>query len=164
MFSIGDTVCYPMNGVCKIEAIETLSVQGESAEYYVLYLNNDRTKAMVPVDRAASIGLRKIIDADECNKIIEYYSTAVPDLGSSNWNQRFRDNSAKLHSGNLRQIVDVILSLTARNTSRSLSSSENRMFNSAWTMLVCELSVVMERSEEEITAMLEPRLNEIKGK
>ena len=155
MFSIGDTVCYPLHGVGTIEAIEERDVLGKITTYYVLRLINTRLTAMLPVDNAESVGLRRIITEQECEELFEYYRTAQPCLGSANWNQRYRDNMDKLRTGDPKTVVDVMLCLGKRNSIRTLSSGERKMLSNAKNILCTEISVVLEKPVEEIEAMFD---------
>ena len=144
MFSIGDTVCYPLHGVGTIEAIEERDVLGKITTYYVLRLINTRLTAMLPVDNAESVGLRRIITKQECEELFEYYRTAQPSLGSANWTPRYRDNMDKLRTGDPKTVVDVMLCLGKRNSIRTLSSGERKMLSNAKNILCTEISVVLE--------------------
>jgi CarD family transcriptional regulator len=155
MFSIGDTVCYPLHGVGTIEAIEERDVLGKITTYYVLRLINTRLTAMLPVDNAESVGLRRIITKQECEELFEYYRTAQPCLGSANWNQRYRDNMDKLRTGDPKTVVDVMLCLGKRNSIRTLSSGERKMLSNAKSILCTEISVVLDKQIEEIEAMFD---------
>ena len=149
MFSIGDTVCYPLHGVGRIESIEDRQVLEKKATYYVIALNNTRMTAMLPVSTAAEVGLRHIISAAECDKVIDYLKTAEVGIGDSNWNQRYRDNMEKLRRGDPFNVIDVILCLTKRNRMRTLSSGERKMLSNAKSILVSEISAVSGKSIDE---------------
>lgn len=150
MFSIGDTVCYPLHGVGRIESIEERQVLDKTATYYVISLNDTRMTALLPVDSAESVGLRHIIDPSECADINKYFKTAEADIGDSNWNQRYRDNMEKLRKGDLRSVIDVILCLTKRNKMRTLSSGERKMLSNAKSILTAEISAVSGKSSDEV--------------
>lgn len=154
MFSIGDTVCYPLHGVGKIESIEDHDVLNKTTTYYVISLMNTRMTAMLPVDSAESVGLRPIIDPSLCEKAIAYFHSAKPNIGSSNWNQRYRDNMEKLRKGDPYNVIDVILCLGTRNKMRTLSSGERKMLSNAKSILSAEISAVSGRPIGEIESEL----------
>ena len=149
MFSIGDTVCYPLHGVGKIESIEDRQVLEKKATYYVIALNNTRMTAMLPVATAEEVGLRHIISPAECDKVIDYIKTANVGIGDPNWNQRYRDNMEKLRRGDPFSVIDVILCLTKRNRMRTLSSGERKMLSNAKSILVSEISAVTGKSVDD---------------
>ncbi|MBR0136562.1 MAG: CarD family transcriptional regulator [Clostridia bacterium] len=150
MFSIGDTVCYPLHGVGKIESIEEQRVLDRTAVYYVIRLANTRMTASIPVDNAEAVGLRNIISASECSELKTYYKTARPEIGDSNWNQRYRDNMEKLRKGDPHSVIDVILCLTKRNTMRTLSSGERKMLSNARSILASEIAAATGREQSEV--------------
>lgn len=155
MFSLGDTVCYPLHGIGTIESIEARDVLGKTTTYYVIRLINTKLTAMLPVDTAESVGLRRIVTPEECEALFEYYRTADPCLGNSNWNQRYRENMDKLRQGDPKSVIDVMLCLDKRNSIRTLSSGERKMLSNAKAILCTEISVVLNKPVEEIEVMFE---------
>ncbi len=154
MFSIGDTVCYPLHGVGKIESIEERDVLNKTATYYVISLMNTRMTAMLPVESAESVGLRPIVDPSLCDNIYAYFKTTDADIGSSNWNQRYRDNMEKLRKGDPFSVIDVILCLSKRGRMRNLSSGERKMLANAKAILAAEIAASSGRSIGEIESEL----------
>ena len=108
MFDVGDSVFYPMHGVGIVESVEEKDMLGERAKYYILRFITSKLTAMVPVASADSVGLRPVIDSSECEKIFEYLDAAAVCAESENWNQRYRDNLAKLKGGDIYDVADVI--------------------------------------------------------
>lgn len=150
MFSIGDTVCYPLHGVGKIESIEDRDVLEKTSTYYVISLMNTRMTALLPVESAESVGLRHIIDPSLCEELFDYIRTAKVDIGSSNWNQRYRDNMEKLRKGDPHSVIDVILCLSKRSRSKNLSSGERKMLSNAKAILSAEISAASGQSIDEL--------------
>ncbi len=150
MFSIGDTVCYPLHGVGTIEAIEERKVYDRTATYYVIRLTNTRMTALLPIETAESVGLRWVVSGEIYPDLVRYYKTTDADIGDSNWNQRYRDNMEKLRKGDPYSLIDVILCLTKRNRMRALSSQERKMLSNAKSILVAELAVATGLPGEEI--------------
>ena len=101
VFQIGDMVCYPMHGVGVVESIEEQSVLGETAKYYMLRFVMGRMSAMVPVETAEAVGLRKLVCAGECEKVVAFLAEEGCSDESENWNQRYRDNLNKLRVGDI---------------------------------------------------------------
>ena len=158
MFSIGDAVSYPMHGVGIIEAIEPQLTLGELVNYYVLRFEDGRLTTMIPVNQAELLGMRKLLSENNCTEAFEYISSAIPVEFSSNWNERRNSISAMLHSGDLKQLIDVIISLNTRNGYRGISTGEHRIINAATKALVSELHPVLKLDEEKIVAAVNARL------
>lgn len=139
MFTIGEKLCYPMHGVGVVENIEEKTVLGKTARYYVLRFITSRLTAMVPVDSAEDVGLRPIIRDEECEDVLCYLAGEVcPE--SDNWNQRYRDNLAKLKGGNIYQVADVIKCLKKRDVRGGLSAGDRKMLITARQVMAAELS------------------------
>lgn len=149
MFSIGDVICYPMHGVGTVEAIEQHTVLGESGDYYSLRFSNGRMTALVPVATAEKVGMRQLIDKAECESVIEYMQSEG-ERGSDNWNQRYRENLEKLRSGNIYGVADVVKCLRLRDSEKGLSAGERKMLIMARSIIVSELSTVLEHDPVEI--------------
>ena len=115
MFHVGDLVCYPMHGVGVVEAIEEQTILGETAQYYRMRFTIGRMTAMVPVERAADVGLRALSDGETCEKVVGFLKTDGCSKESDNWNQRYRDNLDKLRSGDIMVVADVVKCLMRRD-------------------------------------------------
>lgn len=148
MFSIGDKICYPMHGVGVIEAVEERTVLGKTQSYYVLFFTAGRMTAMVPVDSADAVGLRPLIGEDECSKVLDFLRGEACEE-NDNWNQRYRDNFAKLRGGDVYDVADVIKCLNRREAQKGLSAGERKMLLTARQVLIAELSTTTGRDEEE---------------
>lgn len=147
MFSIGDTVCYPMHGVGVIESVEERSILGESKRYYVMRFILGRMTAMIPVDSADSVGLRPLVSPEECERVAAYLKTPEVAEESTNWNQRYRDNMEKLKQGNLMLEAEVVKCLLSRDKKKGLSTGERKMLITARQVLVTELAVSTGKEE-----------------
>lgn len=148
MFSVGDLVSYPMHGVGMVEAVEERTVLGETSYYYLLRFLSGRMTAMVPVQRAGEVGLRPLIPAEGCEKVLAIMQ-AEPCTENDNWNQRYRDNYTKLKGGDIYEVAEVVNCLMHREAERGLSAGERKMLLTARQVLLMELSTASGRPEEE---------------
>lgn len=153
MFHVGDKVCYPMHGVGIIEAIEDHNVLGKTSKYYVLRFILGKMTAMVPVNAAGKVGLRAIIGADECGKVIEFMQEE-PRTECENWNKRYRENYEKMRGGNIYDVADVVKRLTRRDAGKGLSAGERKMLNTARQVLAAELAAASGKDPEEMLLSL----------
>ncbi len=141
MFCVGEKICYPMHGIGEIEGIEERTVLGITAQYYLLRFTKGRMSAMVPVESAGRIGLRRLISKEECDKVIAYMRTE-PEAETENWNRRYRENCEKLRRGDIYAVADVVKCLSRRDEKRGLSAGERKMLVTARRLLSEELSEV----------------------
>lgn len=149
MFKVGDKVCYPMHGIGVIEAIEERTVLNATASYYVLRFLVGRMTALVPVESAQRVGLRHLVPAEECRKVLRFLGEA-PAETDENWNKRYRENYEKLRSGSIYEVAEVVKCLQKREEEKGLSAGERRMLSNARQLLLGELSVATGRGEEEL--------------
>ncbi len=154
MFKVGDRVCYPMHGIGSVEKIQELTVLNETAQYYVIRFVTNRMMAMVPVATAQDVGLRSVITASECGDVLQYLTGEACEE-SENWNQRYRDNYAKLKGGNIYDVADVIKCLKKRDCERGLSAGERKMLATAKQVLLSELSIASDMDDEALCALVE---------
>ena len=153
MFQIGQKICYPMHGVGVVEAIQELEVLGETTRYYMLRFVLGRMTAMVPVHSAQSVGLRPVINAEECERVQVYLmQESQPD--NENWNQRYRENLEKLRQGEIYGVADVVKSLIRRERDKGLSAGERKMYLTARQVLLAELSAASGKEEETFLAVM----------
>ena len=138
MFSIGDTVVYPIYGAGIIVDIETVKIDGKDMVYYVIDLPNGNLKIRISVKKADEIGLRRIYDGDELKSAI-YSVTDVPVEHHENWNQRYKDNLEKIKTGQLEQVTEVYRNLFLRERERGLSGAEKKMLNNTRQIIVSEI-------------------------
>lgn len=153
MFQLGDQICYPMHGVGVVEAIEERIVLGKQAQYYVLRFVVGKMTALVPVESAEQVGLRAIIPVNECDGVLNYLRQE-PCRESDNWNQRYRDNYAKLRGGDIYDVADVVKCLKRRDNEKGLSAGERKMLLTAWQVLSAELCTAGGCDEDELSCIM----------
>lgn len=154
VFNIGDKVVYPMHGAGVIEAIEEKEVLGEKQTYYIMKLPIGEMKVMVPTDNVEEVGLREIIDNESVSKVVEVLKGNKSKM-SSNWNRRYRANMEKIRSGDIYEVAEVVRNLAIRDAEKGLSTGERKMLDNAKQILISELVLVQDTTEEEIEELLD---------
>lgn len=157
-FNIGDKVVYPMHGAGIIEAIEEKEVLGEKQTYYIMKLPIGDMKVMIPTDNVAEIGLRQVIDNEDVEKVFEILRGEKSNM-SQNWNRRYRANMEKIKSGDIFEVAEVVRNLAIRDREKGLSTGERKMLDNARQILISELVLAQDATEEEV----EETLNELLG-
>lgn len=150
MFEIGDKILYPMHGAGVIERIEEQTVLGKKQAYYIMNMQPDGMKVMIPIETCDRIGVRFIISKDEGQKVLEQF-LKEPVVNDDNWNRRHRENMAKIKSGDIFKVLSVVKNLMFRDRTKGLSTSERKMLSVSRQILVSELVLcgVAERSDVE---------------
>ncbi|MHB1315678.1 MAG: CarD family transcriptional regulator [Christensenellales bacterium] len=158
MYCVGDMVFYPMHGAGTIESIEEREVQGNTQKYYVLNFIVGGMKVLVPMESAASVGLRNIITLEEYKAVLKRLASSAYEV-NDNWNRRYRENLERMKSGDTLEVADVVRSLTLRELDRGLSTGERKMLVNARHILISELTLASGRSENEISQEVDSCIN-----
>lgn len=159
MFQIGDKVVYPMHGAGVIEAIEEREVLGKNHQYYILKLPIGDLNVMIPLDNAENIGIRAIITPKEAKSVLKHFKDA-PILAQDNWNKRYRENMLKIRSGNIEEVATVVKNLMVRDRVKGLSTGERKMMTTAKQILMSELLLVENTTEEALENTLSQVIEE----
>jgi len=140
-FDIGDKVIYPNHGLGIVERIETKTIMGTTCGFYQLRMANETT-VFVPVDNVDGVGLRRAVSDNEIERLFDLLSNGKID-SHQNWKGRFKDNSDRMRTGSIYDVVEVLKSLTFLSKSKSLSFREKRMLDRAKFLVVSEITEVM---------------------
>lgn len=148
-----------MHGAGIIEGIEEKEILGKKRKYYVMRLPLGNMKIMIPIDNTENVGLREVIDEDQLKEVVEILKGSKSKM-SQNWNRRYRANMDKIKSGDIYEVAEVVRNLVLLDKEKGLSTGERKMLNNAKQILISELSLVRNLSEEEAENMLQDILSE----
>jgi CarD family transcriptional regulator len=137
-FIIGERVVYPSHGVGEIIEIENQIIADTKLEVYVISFPQDKMTLRVPVSRAAASGLRTLVNKKD---ITEVYSVlqGKPKRGNKMWSRRAQEFEAKINSGDILAIAEVVRDLY-KNVDNDRSYSERTIYESALNRLASEIS------------------------
>ncbi len=157
-FELGDNVVYPHHGAGQVQAKEIKEVFGERREYLTIkILHNDMT-VMVPTENAALAGLRRVIDEETVEKVLNVLRDDVSDM-PKNWNRRFKHNRDKIKTGDIYELAEVVRNLALRENEKGLSSGEKQMYTRAKKILASELMYALDKDETEAEQYLDALLS-----
>ena len=140
-FDIGDKVIYPNHGLGVVQRIETRTIMGMTCGFYQLRMVSNDTTVLVPVENADGVGLRKAVGNQEIDRLFSLLSDGKIDT-HQNWKGRFKDNSDRMRTGSLFDVVEVLKSLTYLARSKNLSFREKRMLDRAKFLVISEVAEV----------------------
>jgi len=155
-FQVGDKVIYPNHGLGVIQQIETKTIMGTTCGFYYLRMANETT-VLVPVDNVDGVGLRRAVNDDEIARLFSLLGDGKID-SHQNWKGRFKDNSDRMRTGSIYDVVEVLKSLTFLAKSKSLSFREKRMLDRAKFLIISEVSEVMRESAAAIEGRVDGAL------
>ena len=160
LYEVGDKVVYPHHGAGKIMKIEQKEVLGQLRDYLTIQiLHNDMT-VMVPVENADRAGLRKVVESDVVDQVLEVLR-GDPTKMPKNWSRRYKHNRDKLKTGDIFEVAEVVRNLAVRHADKGLSTGEKQMFSKAKKILASELMYARDFDEEQATRFLEDVLENI---
>lgn len=147
-----------MHGAGIIEAIEEQEVLGERHKYYVMRIPIGDMKVMIPMDSVREVGLRGVINSEGVRRVKEILQGEQTKM-SQNWNRRYRANMEKIKSGDIFEVAEVVRNLAIREREKGLSTGERKMLDNARQILVSELVLAQDCTEQEVENMLEEYLS-----
>ena len=156
-FQLGDKVIYPNHGLGIVERIEEKTILGTTCGFFHLRIVSNDTTVLVPVANVDNVGLRKAISDEEVERLFDLLGDGKID-SHQNWKGRFKDNSDKMRTGSIYDMVDVLKNLTFLSKSKSLSFREKRMLDRAKALIISEVSEVIREKAMEIESKVDQAL------
>ena len=145
-FDVGDYVVYPKHGVGRVIELQKSEIAGMALELYVLRFEKERMTLRVPTNKAESVGMRKL----SSNKQMDEALTTLkgkPKIKRTMWSRRAQEYEAKINSGDLVLIAEVVRDLFRAEDQPEQSYSERQIFEAAASRLARELAA-MEQVDE----------------
>ncbi len=139
-FAIGERVVYPSHGVGEIINIETQAVAGMELQVYVVSFPQDKMTLKVPVSRAKTSGLRSLVSKGDLSQIFVTLQSK-PKQGNRMWSRRAQEYEAKINSGDIVAVAEVVRDLY-KNVDSDRSYSERTIYETALNRLATELAVL----------------------
>lgn len=152
-FKVGQHVVYPTHGVGEIEAIETQQVAGVTLELFVIHFERDKMTLRVPTHRAKTAGLRGISDEVVMEKAMKTLKGRAK-VSRGMWSRRAQEYEAKINSGNIIQIAEVVRDLHKNVDQSERSYSERMIYESALGRLAGEVAAADGVGQQDATSEL----------
>jgi len=159
LFSIGDKVVYPMQGIGIVERIEDKIFSGKNREYIIVKILSNNLEIMIPSDKILNSNLRKITDNSTLDDVLFNLTNENNELTVISAKERYQNNMSKIKSGSLKDSAEVVYDLILMHKEKSLNTSEKQLFNTAHKFLVEEVSCIKNISQIEATDFLHLNLN-----
>ncbi|MCW5681655.1 MAG: CarD family transcriptional regulator [Xanthobacteraceae bacterium] len=156
-FRTNEYIVYPAHGVGQIVRIEEQEVAGYKLELFVISFAKDKMTLRVPTSKAASVGMRKLAGPDVVKKALETLKGKAR-IKRTMWSRRAQEYEAKINSGDLIQIAEVVRDLFRSETQPEQSYSERQLYEAALDRMVRELSAVEDITETEAAKLIETQL------
>ncbi len=160
-FSIKEHVVYPAHGVGQVTDIETQEVAGIELELFVINFAKDKMTLRVPTHKAEEVGMRPLAPPDVVSRAMTTLKGKAK-VKRAMWSRRAQEYEAKINSGDLIAIAEVVRDLHRNDDQREQSYSERQLYEAALDRLTREIAAVNGAEEtaavEEVTSVLMARV------
>jgi CarD family transcriptional regulator len=154
-FEVGDKAVYPAQGVAEVVGIETKEIGGKLISFYSLRIVDSDMRILVPVEKAAGVGLRKVASDNEVDEVLDILREKEVHLDKQTWNRRYRGFMEKIKTGSLFEVAEVFRDLYRLKSTKTLSFGERRMLDTAKGLIVKELAVARKWTEQRVEKELD---------
>ena len=155
-YKVKDYVVYPKHGVGQITEFKKINIGGIDVETYVLKFEKDKANGMVPVNKQSH--LRALATINQVNKCISILKSK-PKIKRSMWSRRAQEYEAKISSGKIYELAEVVRDLNKGDDLMvDQSYSERQLFEKAYERILSEFQIVMGVSLEETQKKLDKAL------
>ena len=156
-FKTNEHVVYPSHGVGQIVAIEEQVIAGHTLELFVISFEKDKMTLRVPVAKVASAGMRKLSEDTLVDKALETL-TGRARVKKTMWSRRAQEYEAKINSGDIIAIAEVVRDLFRAETQPEQSYSERQLYESALDRMMREVAAVQKLTDLEAQKVIEGQL------
>ena len=155
-YKIKDYVVYPKHGVGQITEFKKINIGGIDVETYVIKFEKDKANGMVPVNKQSH--LRPLATINQVNKCISILKSK-PKIKRSMWSRRAQEYEAKISSGKIYELAEVVRDLNKGDDLMvDQSYSERQLFEKAYERILSEFQIILNISMEDTQKKLDKAL------
>jgi CarD family transcriptional regulator len=156
-FKTNEFIVYPAHGVGQIVSIEEQEVAGARLELFVISFVKDKMTLRVPTSKVASVGMRKLAETPMIKRALETLKGRAR-VKRTMWSRRAQEYEAKINSGDIVAIAEVVRDLYRSDTQPEQSYSERQLYEAALDRLSREIAAVQRITETEAVKEIEAAL------
>jgi len=155
-YKIKDYVVYPKHGVGQITEFKKINIGGIDVETYIIKFEKDRANGMVPINKQSH--LRPLATINQVNKCIAILKSK-PKIKRSMWSRRAQEYEAKISSGKIYELAEVVRDLNKGDDLMvDQSYSERQLFEKAYERILSEFNIILGTSMEDTQKKLDKAL------
>ncbi len=155
-YKVKDYVVYPKHGVGQITEFKRINIGGIDVESYIIKFEKDKANGMVPVNKQSH--LRPLATINQVNKCISILKSK-PKIKRSMWSRRAQEYEAKISSGKIYELAEVVRDLNKGDDLMvDQSYSERQLFEKAYDRILCEFEIVLNSSKADTQKKLDKAL------
>ena len=156
IYKLKEYVVYPKHGVGQITEFKKISIGGIEVESYFLKFEKDKATGMVPVNKQSH--LRPLATVNQINKCISILKSK-PKIKRSMWSRRAQEYEAKISSGKIYELAEVVRDLNKGDDIMiDQSYSERQLFEKAYERIISEFQIVLNLSKDDTLKKLDKAL------
>src|SRR6201991_424122 len=156
-FKTNEYIVYPAHGVGQIVAIEEQEVAGAKLELFVINFVKDKMTLRVPTAKVMAVGMRKLAEGGLVKRALETLKGRAR-VKRTMWSRRAQEYEAKINSGDIVAIAEVVRDLYRSESQPEQSYSERQLYEAALDRLSREIAVVQHSTETEAVKEIEAQL------
>jgi CarD family transcriptional regulator, regulator of rRNA transcription len=153
-FRTKEFIVYPTHGVGQIVDIEEQEIAGTKLEMFVIAFEQDKMTLRVPINKVKSVGMRKLSTTELIDKSLNTLKGRAR-IKRTMWSRRAQEYEAKINSGDLIAIAEVVRDLHRMDTQPEQSYSERQLYEAALDRMAREVGAVRKISEAESIPLIE---------
>ena len=156
-FKAGEFIVYPAHGVGEIVAIEEEEVAGFKLELFVISFAKDKMKLKVPLPKVNAVGMRKLSEPEVVQRGLDTLAGRAR-VKRTMWSRRAQEYEAKINSGDLIAVAEVVRDLYRSDAQPEQSYSERQLYEAALDRLAREIAAVQKLTDSEVGKVIEAQL------
>jgi len=156
-FKTGEHIVYPSHGVGRIVSIDEQEVAGFKLELFVIAFAKDKMTLRVPTTKIASVGMRKLSEPATVARGLDTLKGRAR-IKRTMWSRRAQEYEAKINSGDLIAIAEVVRDLYRSDAQPEQSYSERQLYEAALDRMARELAAVDDLTDAEAVKLIEANL------
>jgi len=156
-------VVYPSHGIGQILEIEKKEIAGQMLTMYVIEFEKEKMILRVPIEKTKEIGVRKVSTKNQLKEIFEIL-TGKAKIRRTMWSRRAQEYEAKINSGDIKLLTEVVRDLFRSDSQPEQSYSERQLYEAARERLSREVAVIEKTDEQKAIEKMETILNNSNGR
>jgi CarD family transcriptional regulator len=156
-------VVYPSHGIGQILEIEKKEIAGQMLTMYVIEFEKEKMTLRVPIEKTKDIGVRKVSTKNQLKDIFEIL-TGKAKIRRTMWSRRAQEYEAKINSGDIKLLTEVVRDLFRSDSQPEQSYSERQLYEAARERLSREVAVIEKTDEQKAIEKMETILNNSNGR
>lgn len=157
-FRTNEQIVYPAHGVGRIQTIEEQEIAGSKLELFVITFDKDKMTLRVPTDKLEQVGMRKLSEDNVVKKALTTLKGRAR-VKRTMWSRRAQEYEAKINSGDLVSIAEVVRDLYRSDSQPEQSYSERQLYEAALDRMAREVAAVQKLDEDGAIAKIDEVLS-----